>query len=143
MDIFNQFAADPSKELDGIWVSLGGDDAKPARIKVARSGNKRHAKVITALYESNKSTLELKNDVADAKGEEITIEAMAKGILLGWEGLSFKGADNADSAVMTAEDRLVQAKQFLAVKDFRALVQKNSEDFQKFKAVADEEAAGN
>lgn len=145
MDIFRQFAADPVKEVEGVWEVLGTDPKtqKVARILVARSGNKRHSKVVTQLYESNRSTLELKNDAADAKGEEITIDSMAKGVLLGWEGLEFDGEKLADSKDMTPEDRLVAARKLLAVKDFRALVQKKAEDFAKFKAYQDEAAAGN
>lgn len=145
MDIFDQYAADPAKELEGVWDVLGTDPKtqKVARILVARSGNKRHGKVITQLYEANKSTLDLKNDDADAKGEEITIEAMAKGVFLGWEGLSFKKEPVPDSATLSAEERLKWAKKLLAVKDFRARVQRVAEDFQKYKAVQDEEAAGN
>lgn len=147
MDIFNQFAADPNKELTGVWITIGGTEAKPVKIKVARSGNKRHGKVITQLYEANKSTLDLKNDAADAKGEEITVEAMAKGILLGWKGVSFKGTALPDAGDETdkvsAEDRLADAKTLLGVKDFRELVTKHSLDFQRFKAVQDEVDAGN
>lgn len=133
MDIFNQFAADPNKELEGVWVPL---DAT-TRIKVARSGNKRHSRIITQLYEANKGTLDLKNDAADAKNEEITIEAMAKGVLLGWEGVSYAGRDLADG--WNYDD----AKALLGVKDFRELVYKHASDFQKFRAVQDEAAAKN
>lgn len=136
-DIFNQYAADPNKELDGVWVRLGGPNETPARIKVARSGNKRHSRIITQLYEANKPTLDLKNDVADAKGEEITVEAMAKGVLLGWENVSFKG-----EAIKDGWD-IDTAKMLLGVKDFRELVNKHAMDFNKFKAVQDEADAGN
>jgi hypothetical protein len=148
MDIFNQYATDPNKELDGVWTTVGQTkDGKKSEVKVARSGNKRHGKIITALYESNKSTLELKTDAADAKGEEITIEAMAKGILLGWRNLSFKGEvlPNAGSEgdTITPEERLVTAKKLLAVKEFRVQITKLSEDFTKYKIVQDEADAGN
>lgn len=136
-DIFNQYAADPKKELDGVWIRLGGEDDAPARIKVARSGNKRHSRIITQLYESNKATLELKNDAADAKGEEITIDAMAKAILLDWENLSFKGK------ALENGWRIEDAKLLLGVKDFREVVNKHATDFKKFQAVQDEADAGN
>lgn len=144
MDIFRQFAADPVKEVEGVWETLGtSPEGKAARLLIARSGNKRHSKVVTQLYESNRSTLELKNEAADAKGEEITVDSMAKGVLLGWEGLEFDGDKLPDSATMTPEDRLVAARKLLGVKDFRALVQKKAEDFAKYKAYQDEAAAGN
>lgn len=150
-DIFNQYAADPSKELEGVWENLGpaiNPDApegerKYPRILVARSGNKNHGRIVSKLYEANKATLDLKNDAADAKGEQITIESMAKAIYLGWENMAFKGAVIPDSATMTAEDRLAEAKRHLAIKDYRAAVMRVSENFEKFKAVQEQADAGN
>jgi hypothetical protein len=152
-DIFNQFATDPAKELEGVWIPLGPatrnlesgepDPASVPRILVARSGNKKHGKLVSKLYEAAKSILEMKNDAADAKGEEITIDSMAKAIYLGWENLSFKGVAVANSADMTAEDRLAEAKRHLAVREYRKLVMGYSENFEKYKVVQDEEDAGN
>jgi hypothetical protein len=136
-DIFNQFAADPSKELEGVWHRIGGGDDAPARILVARSGNKRHSKVITQLYEAAKSILDLKNETSEAKSEEITIESMAKGILLGWENLTFKGR------ALENGWNLGDAKELLSVRDFRELVNKYAITFADYKAVQDEEDAGN
>lgn len=136
-DIFNQFATDPKAELEGVWHRIGGTDEAPARILVARSGNKRHSRIITQLYESNKATLELKNEAADAKSEEITIEAMSKGILLGWENLAFNGK------VLENGWNIDDAKTLLAVKDFRELVHKHAMTFADYKAVQDKADAGN
>lgn len=144
-DIFNQYAADPSKELEGVWHNLGAalnPEAEPSeqkfpRILVARSGNKRHAKVVTQLYESNRATLELKNETAEAKSEEITIESMAKGVLVGWENLTFKGRALADGWTLD------EAKTLLSVKDFRELVNRHAINFADYKAVQDAADAGN
>lgn len=144
-DIFNQFATDPAKELEGVWVSLGPADeaGKAPRILVARSGNRKHGRIVSKLYEANKTLLDTKDTAAEAKGEEITIEAMSKAIYLGWENLAFAGKAVANSADLTPEDRLAEAKRHLAVKDYRALVMRHSEDFTKFKQVQEEADAGN
>lgn len=157
-DIFNQYATDPNKELDGVWVPIGpalrkledgitADPESVPSIKVARSGNKRHGRVVSSLYEANETVLKGKDDAADAKGEEITIEAMAKGILLGWKNLTFKGEKLADAgtenSVLSPEDRLITAKRMLAVKDFRELVAKNANDRERYSIKQEQEAAKN
>ncbi len=145
MDIFAQFATDPNLELDGVWVDLGAaeENGRVPRIKVARSGNKRHGRVVTKMYEANKHTLELKNDAAEVKGEEITVDSMAQGILMGWQNLSFKKEVLPDSESLSPEQRLATARRLLAVKDFRALVMRHADNFEKFKAVQEEADAGN
>lgn len=140
MDIFAQFATDPNLELDGVWVVIGGEEenGKCPRIKVARSGNKRHGRIVSKLYEAHKHTLELKNDVAEAKGEEITIDSMAQGILMGWENLSFQSG-----TYLPDEWSLATAKQLLSVKDFRAMVMRHADNFEKFKVHQEGEDAKN
>lgn len=150
MDIFDQYAADPNKEVNGVWVTIGqtkGTSPKPIQLKIARSGNKRHGKIMSGLYETNKSTLEGKDEAAESKSEEILVEAAAKGILLGWKNVTFKKEAFPDAGeegdTIDAETRLKCARQLLGVKDFRAMVMRHAEDFQKFKAVSDEADAGN
>jgi hypothetical protein len=152
-DVFAQFAADPKLELEGTWVTIGpatrtkedgtaDEDSRPALL-IARNMNRRHGRVISKLYEANKATLELKNDAADDKGEEITAEAAAKGVLLGWKNLSWKKEPLPDSDTMTPEDRLRKAVEMLSIKDFRILVLKHADDFKNFALVRDEADAGN
>lgn len=136
-DVFAQYATDPKLELEGVWNDIGPaqrtlpngapDPASIPRVKVARSGNKRHGRIVSQLYEANKSTLELKNDAADAKGEEITVESMAKAILLDWENLAFQKVALPDGWDYD------NAKKMLAVKDFRELINRFSVDFTKYK----------
>jgi hypothetical protein len=147
MDIFDQYATDPKLELEGVWVPIGpatgvleNGDADPEtapQVKVARSGNKRHGRMVSALYEANKTTLEMKDDFADAKGDEITVDTMAKSILLGWKNLSFKKVKLEDGW------NVKDAKQMLAVKDFRDMVMKHASDFNKFKLKQEEVDAKN
>lgn len=142
-DVFDQFATDPSKELEGTWIPIGpatgvlsdGETPDPAtapQILVARSGNKRHGKIVSSLYETSKTLLETKNDAAEAKGEEITIQSMAQGILMGWKNLGFKGEKLEDGY------NIKDAKRLLAVKDFRDMVGKYANDFQRYKLKQEE-----
>jgi len=138
-DIFDQFATDPKLELEGVWNTIGpaqrtlenGDpdpDSAP-QILVARSGNKRHGRIVSQQYEANKSMLDMKDDAADAKGEQITVDAMAKSILLGWKNLAFK------KEILEDGWNIADAKKMLAVKDFRDMVARLSTDFNKYKVV--------
>lgn len=144
-DIFDQFATNPALELDGVWVDIGpakivdGEpvpDSAPA-ILVARSGNKRHGRIVSKLYEGSKTLLEGKDDAADAKGEEITIESMGKSILMGWRNIAFKGE------VLKDGYDLATAKRLLEVKDFRDLVMRHANNFTKYKIAQDKEDAKN
>lgn len=147
MDIFAKFATDPNLELEGTWKAIGPatrtkDDGSPdpdsaPQILVARSGNKRHGRIISRLYKSNQTVLDGQDDMAEQKGEEITIDAMSQSILLGWKNLSFKGEKLPDGY-----DRAT-AKKLLAVKDFRALVTRHAEDFKNFSVTQEDADAKN
>lgn len=156
-DIFNQYATDPNKELQGVWIAIGpaqkfDEQGKPVAgsepyIKVARNGNRRHGRIASQLWESNETTLKGKDDTADEKAEEVTVEAMAQGILLGWKNITFKGEKFPDAG--TDEDktdpelRLSLAKRMLRVKDFRDMVNKHAMDRERFLLVQEEKAAKN
>jgi hypothetical protein len=156
-DIFDKYATDPNKELEGVWVTIGpalrqDKDGKPdpdsaPALKVARSGNKRHGRIVSQLWESNEDVLKAKDDVAEARGEEVTIEAMAKGILLGWKNMSFKGKPLPDAGTeassLTPEERLTIAKEILAVKDFRDMVAKHANERERFLLAQAKADAGN
>jgi hypothetical protein len=146
-DIFDQYATDPNKELEGVWVPIGPatrivdgvpDPESVPAIKVARSGNKRHGRLVLQMYEANESLLKLKNDAADLRGEEITIETMAKGILLGWKNVSLRGVGRLPDGW-----DIDNAKKLLSIKDFREMVNKHATNFELYKAVQEEAAAKN
>lgn len=134
-DIFSQFATDPKLELEGRWTTIGPaatnhpdgtPDADTApQVLVARSGNKRHGRIVSKLYDANRQLLDQKTDAANAKGEEITVESMAKAILLDWKNLAYQG----EILPYSYEN----AKKLLAVKDFRALINKHAEAFAEYK----------
>jgi hypothetical protein len=125
-DIFNQFATDPNLELEGVWHPIGPalrtlengspDPESVPQVKVARSQNKRHGRMLVALYEANKAILDAKDEAADKRNEEITGELMANTIFLGWKNLTFQGTPVPDGY------DLDWAKKMMAVKDFRDLV---------------------
>lgn len=127
LDIFAQFATDETLEENGTWFPIGGG----ARVLVARSGNRKYAKLLTKEVERNKKALDLNDDAADKLSEEIMIGVIAETILLGWEDVSFKGE--------VLEYNVANAKKLLAVKDFRKAVAQFADDVSAFKFKETEE----
>ncbi|MDI1362511.1 hypothetical protein [Methylotenera sp.] len=130
MDIFASFATDEKLEVEGTWVPLGGT----AKILVARAGNKKYGRLLSAAVDKNKLALDAKTDEADALSDSIMVDVLANSVLLGWEGLSFKGTE-------ALPYNLENAKTLLAVKDFRALVSEKARNIDNFRATAEEATA--
>lgn len=126
MDIFKTFATNETLEQEGTWVQL----AKGVRLLIARAGNKKYGRLISTLVEKNQATLDTKTDEADQISDDILIEVAAATILLGWEGLQFKGKDIPYS--------IENALTLLAVKDFRALVTNHSKNIENFRLAAED-----
>lgn len=129
-DVFAELATDLTLETEGTWRNLG----KGARLLVARANNKAYAKLLAKSVERNQQALDADDDAANDLSDEIMIDVIAQTVLLGWEGISFKGADMPYS--------VENAKKLLAVKDFRARVMGFSNDFEAYRLKA-EAAAGN
>lgn len=121
LDIFQQYATDESLENNGTWFEIGGG----ARVLIARTGNKGYVKYLTKEVERYKVTLDVGDDIAAAKSEQIMTEAIAKHILLGWEGISYKGEP--------LDYSYENAKTLLAHKDFKRDVMKFAEDMEAYK----------
>jgi hypothetical protein len=156
MDIFAAFATDSTKEEDGVWIKIGAalnPQAPEAeriypRLRIGRSGNKKHGRIVSKQYEANKSILDAKDETAEAVGERITVDAMAKAVLLGWENLEFrdpswKPGEPYRKIKLVDGWNYNDAVMLLSLKDFRAMVQKHSDNFENFRLVAEEADAGN
>lgn len=127
MDIFKSFATDTDLELNGRWVNL----SKTARVRVARSGNEKFNKTLRKMIE--RESLDLKDEspgnVEILQG--LLIKATAEAILVGWEGLEKDGAPLPYSREAAAE--------LLAIKDFRARIEKIADDAAGYRLKAAEE----
>lgn len=127
LDLFAQFATDESLEVSGTWVPYGD-----AKFLVARLGNKAYSKKLSKLYERNKKLLDRKDDAADTLSELMMTEVLAETILLGWEGVNFKGKP--------MEYSYENAKTVLALKDFRKEIMVMAEDMEAYRLKKEEEA---
>lgn len=130
LDIFAQYATDEAAENEGVWVPHGS-----AKFLIARAGNRKYVKKLSALVEKNQKLLDAKDDAADKLSDQLMIEVMAESILLGWENVGYKGE--------TLPYSLENAKMLLGVKDFRREVSKMADDINNFKVKQTEEQQGN
>ena len=129
IDLFNEFATNSVAEEEGVWEDYGS-----MRFRIARSTNKHYTRALTRAYEKNKRVLDGKGDAAESMSEDIMVGVIARHILTDWEGVIYKG--------QPLEYSLESAREVLANKDFRRWVMTKAEDFDRFKAVQEEEDAG-
>ena len=126
LDIFAEYATNDSLENDGTWMEVGD-----AKFLIARSGNKSYARKLTKAVERHKKQLDRKDDAADKLSDDIMIGVIAETVLLGWEGVAYKG----EALPYTVDN----AKMLLGIKDFRRQIMELADDFDAFKAVAEKE----
>jgi hypothetical protein len=135
MDIFSAFATDPKLENEGRWVRIGGTDEKSAEILVARTGTKKYNRVMSQLYEANKTLLEGKDTVAaNDKIQEMQQHALASCVLMGWKNITYQGK---------SEYSYDTAHAMLSHRDFREIVMKEADKFQAYKLEQDAADAKN
>lgn len=128
LDIFAAYATDKALENNGSWFDLGSG----ARVLVARAGNKAYSKMLSKLVQENQLVLNKNDDQAEVKSEELLILVMAETILLGWEGISYKGAKELPYSVDNA-------KMLLSHGDFRKQIAGFADDFNAYKAKVEDE----
>ncbi len=121
MDIFNEFASDENLEVNGKEVSLDKD----TKVVVARLNNPNHVKLLLSTVEQYKDQLDTDPDLDDV----LTVEVLAKTILRGWSGVTYKGAELPYS--------IKNAKLLLAHKDFRKKIVQIASDFNNYRAKLD------
>lgn len=132
LDIFKQFAVDESKETEGAWISLTPE----TKLLVARAGNRNYARLLAKLVEQHRSQIDSNDEaVSEEVTEMIMTEVMAKSILLGWEGVLYKGEELPYSPET--------AKQLLALKDFRKQVAQFADNFDNYRAQSEEATVKN
>ena len=122
-DVFEKFATDEIKEESGVKVSLG----KGVSLTIARSDNSKFLKLLQEEADRVAETVVGLNDKeAEAVDKQAMLFVLAKTILLGWEGVAYKGKMikySIDNAVM-----------LLGHKDFSKLVMKHAGDIELYRA---------
>jgi len=130
MDIFTSFATDAKIEVEGRWVPL----SKDAKVLVARAGNQRFTDRMRKLMKQNSINFEDKSKENLDLIEKLVREASAETILLGWEGITYKG----EPLPYSRENAL----KLLEVKDFRNKIQELADQTSGY-LISEIEAQGN
>lgn len=121
MDIFNDFATDEVKEESGVTVPFGDGST----VTVARTGNTVYTKLMISTYEVNEHKVKDNPELDDL----LNCQILAKTILKGWEGFTFKGKPFPYS--------IENATKALAIKDFRKKILVIANKFENFKVELD------
>lgn len=123
LDLRKRYQTDLKAEEEGVWVPLEDN----GRIKVARQGNKRHAQFLTEAMAPYRSILGVPGaKLSDELATKISIEAMAKTILLDWDGIAQDGQElpySVEAAISILTD----------APEFREIVFKASNTFETFR----------
>lgn len=122
MDIFKKFATDPEKEQNGMVMSL--DDT--SKLVIRRFANPDHLALLNELNVRHKVALNSTDPkiVQDTKND-ISREAMAHHILVGWEGIEFQGKPMDYS--------VTNAKVLLGLNDFMDFVFSASRNIENYR----------
>ena len=132
LDIYKTYATDEKGEVEGVVVSLGGG----ASITVARIGNPEYVKMLLAESEKHEAALKaLPAAEAAALDAKILCEVLAETVLLGFQGLGFKGKNlkySKENAIL-----------LLAVRDFRKRVLTEADKLDNFRVKFEEDSAKN
>ena len=76
---------DESVSKDGVWVDWLGD----SRLKISSTNSSAYKAAVARLYKENRLRLDDSNAENYRLIQEITARAMARYILLDWQGISF------------------------------------------------------
>lgn len=131
LDIHERFATDPKLEVEGVKVDLGGG----ASMTVARSGNDRFVSRILEEGEKFKEVLDSGTPEAKELDRTITVKIIAETILVGFEGIGFKGKPMKYS--------VENAIKLLGIKDFRKRVIDESNKFENYRVKSEISEAKN
>lgn len=130
VDLFSQFATDETAEEIGVETLLPG--AGSTMFKIARAFNPTYRRLLKKLYKPHEALIKTGSKEGEAKAIEVEIELMSRSVLVGWNGtVRVQGVD--------LEYSVNNAKKLLALKEFRAVVDKFSNDPDNYKMVKTED----
>lgn len=123
-----EFATNKKAEIEGVWQEIG----QGAKVKVARAGNVKYSEYVRKLskpYMNRYRRRMIPEDIA----EKITIRAMSRFILLGWEGIEGEDGNHIQYSEQKAIELLTEYP------DFRELVASLADDITLFQLEAEGE----
>jgi hypothetical protein len=132
-DLLKMFALDQAKESEGIWIELGSG----IRIKVARMDNPAYTKALSKAMAPYRHALRA-NTMDDDTFHALMARVVGKTILVGWEGIDYKG-EPLPYSPKNAEMLLLDPQ----LKPFYERVMQIASDQDAYRLQQEEEAAKN
>jgi len=89
---FDLMSMAPDKEMsqEGVWVDFFDN----ARLKIAQRNNPKHQRHLTQQYKIHRRKIDLEDENADKLADKISLEGLAKYVLLDWENMTWNGQEN-------------------------------------------------
>lgn len=87
----NSLKTDKQKEVNGVWREYFDG----AKLLVARMGNEKYRAFIAKEYKANRIAIDRGGEKADQLAQRIQTEALARHVLLDWEGVELDGKATA------------------------------------------------
>jgi len=85
-DIKKIYGVDKEAEISGVWHDMGDG----VRVKIARIGNPQYQKEFQRISKPYRNSIR-RRSLSDEVAERLLIDAMAKCIVLDWDGLEEDG----------------------------------------------------
>ena len=119
---YNNYKVDRTKSEDGVWMEYDG-----AQFKIARFGNPQFVKYAEALRRPYQRQID-NGTLSVEKQTELGAKAMARYILLGWEGFTVDGKE-----VKYSEDKALELLSHPDADEFRNVISSLSQDVEAFR----------
>jgi hypothetical protein len=132
MDLQKQFATNKDKETNGVWTPIGDEGGE---LLIARITNHKYKQMVAKLMRPHARKAR-RGVINIAIVEDITKQAMAKHILLGWKKITINGK-------LTEYSKANALSALRDYNDFYELVSSLSEDVELFRDEAEEDEAKN
>lgn len=127
----SDFTGDALLEQNGVWRPF--EDAK---FLIAAAMNPAHKKALNRLGKANQRAIRLNDDVAQDK---LAVEAMAEGIVLGWENVTITKDDQEVDFPYTKANAITLMTKSRVMRDWISGEAQSLQNFQKEKEAASKE----
>lgn len=127
----SKYKTDETLEREGVWVDMGDG----FHVRIARDGNPKHSAAVSRLTKPFKQQIR-RGTLGQEKLAEIAAQAMAEAIVLDWQGLYDDGKE-----IPYSQEKAYEI--LYNYPDLRRDIADLSSEMETFRAMDEEEAAGN
>lgn len=127
-----EFKTDKKAEVEGVWQEI----AENCKILIARANNKKYNDEIIKLCKPHRNRLQ-RNTLPKDVMENIVITAIARHVLLDWQGITENDDNGNEVIVEYSKDKAIEY--LTAYPDFRELVVDYASDMSIFQENLEEE----